>query len=115
MKCAWCPAEFSTNSQLESHEAGHKVKKVSDNPPTYLLVLPDGCTPGRWEAAEAFAEAVAELRQACPEADFQFVPFSYVSATMRGMLPGAASNVTLDAILAIQHNRAPGVQHTPTS
>ena len=102
MKCSWCPAEFSTHGQLESHEAGHKVKKVAENPPTFLLVLPDGCTPGSWEATVVFAEAVAELRQTYPETDFQLVPFSYVSSTIRGMLPGAASNVALDAILAIQ-------------
>lgn len=102
MKCSWCPAEFSTNSQLESHEAGHKVKKVADNPLTFLLVLPDGCTPGRWEAAVAFAEAVAELRQTYPNVDFQFVPFSDVSTTKSGMLPGAAADIATDAILAIQ-------------
>lgn len=76
MKCPWCPAEFETHSALESHEAGHKVKKVADTPLTYLLVLPDGCTPGRWEAAVAFAEAVGELRQK-HDRPFQFVPFSY--------------------------------------
>lgn len=76
MKCPWCPAELETHSALESHEAGHKVRKVSEVPLTYLLVLPDGCTPGRWEAAEAFAAAVAELRQQ-HNRPFQLIPFSY--------------------------------------
>ena len=77
MKCPWCPAEFETHSALESHEAGHKVKKVADTPLTYLLVLPDGCTPGRWEAAEAFADAAQELSGVQPNVPFQLVPFSF--------------------------------------
>lgn len=76
MRCSFCPEEFATHQELESHEAGHKVKRVSDAPLTYLLVLPDGCTPGRWEAAEAFSEAVAELYDQHPGIPFQFVPFS---------------------------------------
>lgn len=40
MKCSWCPAEFGTHGELESHEAGHKVKKVSDAPlPTFSYSL----------------------------------------------------------------------------
>lgn len=91
MKCSWCPAEFTTHGELESHEAGHKVKKVSDVPLTFLLVLPDGYTPGRWEAAKAFAEAVEELRQQHDR--FQFIPFSY------------DKNGGLDAILAVHSPR----------
>lgn len=92
MKCSFCPAEFGMHSELESHEAGHKVKKVSDVPLTYLLDLPDGCTPGRWEAAVAFAEVVAELRKSHSR-PFQFVPFSY------------STDGGLEAILAIGHQQ----------
>jgi hypothetical protein len=100
MKCPWCTEEFETHSALESHEAGHRVKKVVDDPLTFLLVLPDGCTPGRWEAAEAFAEAVAELRQACPDVEFQFVPFSH-EWVPRGSSSLSPADIAVTSILAI--------------
>lgn len=77
MKCAECGAEFSTLLEFENHNNNaHRVLTVSKNPLIMLLNLPDGCSPGRWEAAEAFAEAIAELRQKHLGQHFQFLPFS---------------------------------------
>jgi hypothetical protein len=50
---------------------------VREEPLTLILKLPDGCTPGRWEAAEAFAEINAEMCKQYPGKTFQLLPFSY--------------------------------------
>jgi hypothetical protein len=55
------------------------IVKVRDEPLTLVLKLPDGCTPGRWEAAEAFGEIIAEMRRRYPGKSFQLLPFSYVA------------------------------------
>ena len=54
-----------------------EIVKVRDEPLTLMLKLPDGCTPGRWEAAEAFAEVIAEMRNRHPDKTFQLLPFNY--------------------------------------
>lgn len=90
MKCDICGEEFESVLQLEAHSGGHKVRPVQESPLVVLLVLPDGCTPGKWQAATAFAEAVQELRGRYPGVRFQYVPFSYVDGkfdpALRAML-----------------------------
>jgi len=54
-----------------------KVQTVLDGTGVYLISLPDGCTPGRWEAAIYFAEAMAELRENFPGRSFSFVAFGF--------------------------------------
>jgi len=54
-----------------------KVKIVKESPLVLLISLPDGCTPGRHEAAIYFAEAVAESRERFPHRNFQFVTFDH--------------------------------------
>lgn len=58
-------------------EHEEEVVVVREEPLVVALKLPDGCTPGRWEAAESFADSIAELRRRYPGRTFQFVPFSY--------------------------------------
>ena len=58
--------------------------------------LPDGRTPGRIEAALAFAELVAEARRRYPEKDFQFLSFSFDTLE-------DGTNPALDAILAVSN------------
>lgn len=71
-----------------------EIVKVRDKPLTLLLKLPDGCTPGRWEAAEAFAEIIAEMRSRHPDKTFQLLPFSYNT-------PNDGVDPALDTVLAI--------------
>ena len=56
------------------------VQVVSEEDGVYLIVLPDGVTPGRREAAEKFAEAVAKLHVIAPGCSFSFTPFDYESS-----------------------------------
>lgn len=76
-KCEICKDEFVTQSELASHWAGHAVRPVKEDPLSYLLVLPDGVAEGRFEAAEAFADAYAELRERHPDRRFDYFPFAY--------------------------------------
>lgn len=75
--CEICGKEFKTINQIESHWASHRVLPVAKEPLSYTLVLPDGVTAGRHEAAEAFAKAYAELKEKHPEKKFHLLPFSY--------------------------------------
>ena len=71
-----------------------QVVPLDDEPLTCVLRLPEGCTPGRFEAAEAFQEACGELKRLYPGKRFQLLPFSY--NTDRG------ENPALACILAIE-------------
>lgn len=93
-KCEICGEEFANPMQLESHWASHAVRPVKGSSLSYLLCLPDGITSGRYEAAEAFADAFAELKQKHPDKQFNFFPFSYKTE-------GQGKDPALDAILAI--------------
>jgi len=93
-KCDICGDTFNRRTELDSHDAGHTVRPVSASPLSYLLCLPDGVTPGRYKAAEAFAGAFAELATAHPGQKFNFFPFSYA-------VGGHGGDTALDAILAI--------------
>ena len=59
-----------------------------------LLKLPDRCTSGRWEAAEAFTEIIAELGKKYPDKQFQVLPFSFDT-------PSDGTNPALNTVLAI--------------
>jgi hypothetical protein len=96
-KCEICGAEFATAMQLESHWAGHAVRPVKTSPLSYLLCLPDGITPGRYEAAEAFADAYVELSQMHLDRRFNFFPFSYKT-------DDGGKNPALNAVLAIEES-----------
>lgn len=71
-----------------------EIIKVHDEPLTLLLKLPDGCTPGRFEAAEAFTEIISEMQRRHPGNTFQLLPFSFCTAN-------DGINPALDAVLAI--------------
>jgi hypothetical protein len=94
-KCDDCGKEFPDLDALDSHVAGHAVRKVRECPLSYLLVLPDGVTTGRWEAADAFVDAYSELREKHPQTKFNYLPFSYKTY-------GDGKDPALDAILAIE-------------
>jgi len=81
--CAECGAQFDTNLELEQHF--HAVNTITKGS-IYLLLLPDGCTPGRWEAARAFAKAIAELREKCPNKQFQYIPFDHSDGAVNSLL-----------------------------
>ena len=73
-----------------------EIAKVRDEPITLMLKLPDGCTPGRWEAAEAFAEIIAEMRKRYPGKTFQLLPFNYDT-------PKDGTDPALSAVMAISN------------
>ena len=78
MKCEICGEEVAGGVlEMDSHWAGHAVRPVKKNPLSYLLVLPDGVTEGRYQAAEVFVDAYAELKQKHPDVQFNFFPFSF--------------------------------------
>jgi hypothetical protein len=72
MICKECKKKLTTNKEQDEHF--HAVQTVAEK--VYLIDLPDGCEPGRWEAAEAFAKGVAELRNRYPYHTFAYTPFS---------------------------------------
>ena len=76
-ECGICGKECAGLSELADHYASHAVRPVKENPLSYLLVLPDGVTEGRHEAAEAFADAYLELRCLHPDKRFDYFPFAY--------------------------------------
>lgn len=57
------------------------VRIITKEPLSYVLCLPDGTQPGRHEAAEAFAYALAELKQKHPDKQFTLIPFSHCIGT----------------------------------
>jgi hypothetical protein len=55
------------------------ITLVADIPLTLLITLPDGCRPGRFEAAQSFAQSVGRLRELYGKnMNFQLLPFEYV-------------------------------------
>lgn len=75
-------------------ETDEEILIVSEVPLTLMLKLPDGCTPGRWGAAEAFSEIIAEMRKRYPDKTFQLLPFSYVTLS-------DGTNPSLSAVMAV--------------
>lgn len=75
------------------------IMVVQKEPLVLLLNLPDGCTPGRWESAEAFSELITETRKRYPDKRFQFLPFSYDTLS-------DGTNPALDSILAVSETEA---------
>jgi hypothetical protein len=69
-----------------------EIVTVRDEPLTFILKLPDGCTTGRWKAAEAFAEIIAEMRSRYPGKTFQLLPFAFETS---------GSSSALSSVLAI--------------
>lgn len=61
------------NDKFERVQVVDKINRI------YLITLPDGCTPGRWEAAKEFVLAFSELRQKEPRCSFQLTSFSHDS------------------------------------
>lgn len=91
MKCKICGEEVVGGVlEMENHWSGHAVRPVKNDPLSYLLVLPDGITEGCYEAAEAFVDAYAELKQSHPDVQFNFFPFSFKSLD-NGKNPALAS------------------------
>ena len=72
-----------------------EINVVREDPLTLALTIPDGCGPGRWEAAVAFAEVFAEVKSRYPHRTFQYIPFSYESILWGGSRSGHALNVIL--------------------
>ena len=103
-KCEECGQEFPDLKAGAAHFDAHHVKTVTMDPLVLVIDLPDGCRPGRWEAARSFAESVAELRTRFPGKRFQIVPFSGRWVGDR-MDPGTErfgfANTAVDAWLAI--------------
>ena len=100
LKCDTCDREgFANWQQLINHEAAHSIRRVRKNPLSYLLVLPNGVTPGRYEAAGAFVDSYVELKEKHPDIPFHFFPFSY-ETEHRG-------KPALNAILAIAATSPP--------
>lgn len=75
-----------------------EITIVREEPLTLILTLPDGCTSGRWEAAEAFADILAEMNKRYPGKNFQLLPFSYNT-------PSDGTNPALNAIFAVSQQK----------
>jgi hypothetical protein len=73
-----------------------QIEVVREDPLVLLLRLPDGCTAGKWEAVEVFAEGWATLRQQYPDRSFQLVPFHYETL-------GDGTSPALDMMMAFQN------------
>jgi hypothetical protein len=58
-----------------------KLVVVSEKNGVYLINLPNGIDPGYKQAAEYFAEAVAELRDKFPGKSFSFATFDQENST----------------------------------
>lgn len=56
--------------QAEVHEVGRE-------PLTLIIVLPNSCSPGRWGAAEAYANTFSEIQRRYPNNHLEFIPFRY--------------------------------------
>ncbi len=65
-----------------------------------LVTLPDGCKPGNFEAAKAFAEAVVALRALYPSDNFQLLPLAQETLA-------DGTKLALSAILAIALREPP--------
>lgn len=73
-----CKGESIFDSSGDAKEAAladlaenEMIKKINDS--VYLLSLPDGCTPGRYEAIRDFAKSIDRLKQRYPEKQFQYI------------------------------------------
>lgn len=96
MNCMICGKEFSNDSALNSHWTEHAVRPVKKDPLSYLLILPNGIVSGSYEAAQAFADAYAELTLMHPDVQFNFFPFSFNGFSRYG-----EEHRDLNSILAI--------------
>jgi len=70
-----------------------EIQIVTQKPLSVIITLPSGCSAGRWEAAEAFAESFKQLGEQFPGKQFQLLPFSYQG--------GGGGNQFLEYILAV--------------
>lgn len=72
---------------------GIEILETESKKLTLLVKLPDGCTEGRYEAAEAFARSFAEIAEKWPNKKFQYVPFNYrvFSEKTKDAVPNFAS------------------------
>lgn len=85
MKCDECGEKFASNKEAEQHF--HATQTLSrGNPLMFLIALPDGCTPGRWEAAKEFTTAIQTLREKYPSRKFQYVPFDHSEGAVTALL-----------------------------
>lgn len=76
MRCDVCGEEFEKFTEFQNHIETHQLMHVSDDPLSYLLDLGGRCSGG-YEAAEAFTEAIRQLREKHPDVKFTLLPFSY--------------------------------------
>ena len=74
-----------------------EILVVRETPLTLMLKLPDGCTPGRLEAADAFGEIIAEASNRYPGRTFQLLPFNY-DACRDGPALSAVLAVNVDGL-----------------
>lgn len=84
MKCDECGEKFSSNIELSQHF--HAIRALSADPLIFLINLSDGCTPGRWESAEEFTNAIQTLREKYPSRKFQYVPFEHSNGAINSLL-----------------------------
>ena len=83
--CDECGERFSSNLGVEQHF--HAIKTLNREKPLIVLInLPDGCTPGRWEAAQEFATAIQELCRRYPHRKFAYVPFDHSEGSINSLL-----------------------------
>lgn len=72
----------------------HEITVVMPHPLMLMITLPEGCTEGRWEAAESFAGSVAKIRESYPGKTFQFIPFLF-KTTRCGTDPALAAMLAI--------------------
>jgi hypothetical protein len=84
MKCDECGEEFSSNKDAAQHF--HATHTLSRNPLIFIITLSDGCTPGRWEAAQEFVAEIKMLREKYPSRKFQYIPFDHSDGAVNSLL-----------------------------
>jgi hypothetical protein len=83
VRCTECGKTLTTEEERDNHF--HRVRKISKNPPIYLISLSLDCLPGSWQAAKALSEGITEVLRST-QVHFQFVPFTQVNGGMETLL-----------------------------
>lgn len=96
LECEECGQRFTTDDEAKKHF--HAINKLSDEPLTYLVLLPPNCQAGTMDAIKAFTKALYELQAKHKDqgVKFQLVPLSYLYATNSN-----PAYTTLESMLAV--------------
>ncbi len=87
-------------AKKKNFEETDEISILSKNPLSILISLPNGCDPGKFEAAEAFVASIKKIKEVCPEKIFQFIPFEYSVCIGNSDIQSGTSG--LNSLLAVE-------------